>query len=170
MDPGPADTARDKAKEAGRVALGIVLAPLAASALFAQFVFGSVIWTPLVALYAVPIALVIGVPLYLMLRRMVRPRLRNAVLAGGLAAAGPVLAWLVAREVPWHASTFGYVTAIDRQWTLAGWIEMIGLSLFVFCFGAVGGCVFWLVAGPRSARPNPPPPTDGRTPPRPQEP
>lgn len=162
----------EKAKEAGRVALGVILAPLAPSALFAQLVFGSVIWTPLVALYAVPIAIVVGVPLYLMLRRVVRPRLLNAALAGGLTAAAPVLAWLSAREVPWHASSFGYVTAVDRQWTLAGWIEMVGLSLFVFCFGAVGGCVFWLVARPRNAQPNPrgEPPTDGRTLPRSQEP
>lgn len=123
-----------------RVVLGFLVAPLAAAAIFAFYaiVLGYPEYTVLLAMYSVlipgyPSALVLGVPMYLVLRRW----LWNWWVATGAGAVGAivVLALNVAVELAQHGtlSTFGNFTDVG----------VLGLSVGA---GATGGLSFWIVA------------------------
>lgn len=128
------------------ILLGFLLAPLVASLAFSVLIFGSPIWTWLVALVAVPLALLLGLPLFLVGRLWREPTLPACVIGGWAVVAAPALAVLLSQEVPWDASAFGFVTAVTKQRTIAGWAMLVLMAAWLGCFGAFGGAVFWMIA------------------------
>lgn len=140
---------------AAKVALAFLIAPGVASLGFA-ILLGSPRFVGLVALYAYPIALLVGLPAYLVLRLWGRLTLLRATIGGGLVVALPVLAALLSRDVPWEARSYGWVTATNRQRTVAGYVELVAVSAFLGSFGALGGALFWLIVRPSRPPPGPP--------------
>jgi hypothetical protein len=93
---------------------------------------------------AYSIALVVGVPAYLVLRRRLRPRLGYVVISGGLVAAAPL-------------ALFGAIDVLKTPKPSLTWaevIEFVGSIGPIFAAGAVTGLVFWLVAVWRDPNPN----------------
>lgn len=127
-----------------RVALGILIAPLAASfvAALAQPWYAllpdmgeRILWSTLVYCFgAYPPALLFGVPAYLLLQDRVAPSLPNCMVAGAAVAVAP---WLLI-----GLASIGSTLAGDD---LAGIARAFGP---IATYGAVGGAVFRLIAAP----------------------
>jgi hypothetical protein len=139
-----------------RLLLGFLMAPIAPATLLALWPVLLGTEQPDVAAIArtmfavlvyggIPAVLVLGVPLYLALRRRLYPRLATIVAAGGLIA---VLPWLVL--VMWSAQVASYaevdscVSVIDGVRTWCGYLEVMKFLAMIFGLGAVGGLTFWL--------------------------
>jgi hypothetical protein len=127
-----------------RVVLGFILAPAAPLlpvAPFALFggidVLGPVIF--LVGFYSYPLALVFGVPAYLVLRRFGRIELRHTLLAGATIGSMP--------------SVYIAIMSIFNDATLSG----LALALFVLLYGIPLGLLcstaFWYIAEFRRGAP-----------------
>jgi hypothetical protein len=88
-------------------------------------------------------SVVLGVPIFLFLRRRVRPTLFNCTLVGATVAALP---WLVLALLPIakEASTDGRTTVVDYHLTWFGLSEVLKLVGEVAVFGLLAGIVFWL--------------------------
>ena len=136
-----------------RIARGFLIAPLCGSSVFAgRYVplmgpgwlvglFGTVLFT---ATVAYSIALVVGVPTYLVLRRWFRPRFAYAVVSGGLVAASPF-------------NLLGIVSVLgrpDSSLTCNDILEYIDFVGPILASGLVTGLVFWLVAVWRDPNPD----------------
>ena len=81
----------------------------------------------------------------MVLKRWLRTRLIWTVLTGGLVATVP---WFLLMLLPGQndfSSVGGQITVQDGQRTLFGWIEVVKMLGLIFCLGALGGTVFWLV-------------------------
>ncbi len=86
-----------------------------------------------------------GLPALVVLKRWLRTRLIWTVLTGGLVATVP---WFLLMLLPGQndfSSVGGQITVQDGQRTLFGWIEVVKMLGLIFCLGALGGTVFWLV-------------------------
>jgi len=91
-------------------------------------------------------ALVLGLPLFLLLRSLRNVGIITCALGGFLVAAVPsgVLA-LTSMSGLQSASVGGRPTVINGVITLAGWIEYAQTVGFIGLFGTAGGLTFWLV-------------------------
>jgi hypothetical protein len=132
--------------------LGFVVAPGAAA-----FVFSSI--SPLyaglpnlsdrvlrtaeaVSWVVYPIAVILGIPLYLGLKGRVRPSAVNLAIAGAAVAATPWLALSVI-ATPDEASTGDVITVHHHLRTLVGWLEELKFVGEIALFGAFAGLMFW---------------------------
>lgn len=89
--------------------------------------------------------LIFGLPAFLYLRRVTRPRFRIFTLAGAAVAALP---WALMSLLPaaQEASIDGRATVTHGHVTLFGLKEAAKLVSEVGLFGAIGGATFWLIA------------------------
>jgi hypothetical protein len=142
------------------------VAPLAAALVFACFepayeglsdygdrIFQTFISTSLLG--ALPTALVIGVPVFLVLRTRIAPSAINCIVAGSIVAAFP---WLILTVLPQtgvdYAFDNGHTTIVNGQKTVWGWIQVAQFVIEVGAFGLIGGFVFWVVAIAGGRKPN----------------
>jgi hypothetical protein len=135
-----------------RVAKAFLIAPLSGSIVFAGWYVPALrldwlmgfIWTVIfAATVAYSIALVVGVPAYLVLRRLLRPRLFNVVLSGGLVATAPF-------------TLLGIITVLGKPNPSMTWADVVEFIVFVgpiFAAGLVTGLAFWLIAVWRDPNP-----------------
>ena len=143
-----------------RVLAGFLIAPLPPALLFSVgfpllaavternllFVFQSVILLPwvLVAGGYLP-ELFVGLPLYALARRWVRPTLINCVVAGAFVAALP---WALMAALSSSADQSMIIDTRRAGFGVFGVLKMVG---GIGALGALGGGVFWsVVAGPWS--------------------
>ena len=127
------------ARSATRIVLAFVAAPVTASLSFGLIMAASVphgdpVVTSflqvvcLMGIFGLVLAAVstvaVGIPAYLLLKSRIRPRLAYCVLAGAILAS---LTACLPTAIPW------------------GWVAAAGAS------GAFAGCIFWMVAGFRTA-------------------
>jgi hypothetical protein len=133
-------------------ALGALLvAPILPCVLFALILFGSG-GTPadfrigflMSLIFAELQTLVLGLPAIIVLRNRVKPRLRSALIFGGMIASLP---WLVLGLLPGaeQASLGGAETVIDGQLTWFGFWQVLKFAGLLFLLGVVGGAIFWLI-------------------------
>jgi hypothetical protein len=149
-----------------RLAAGFLLAPLVPAALWSllslgqQPISGILNFAITVALIGgFPAALVLGVPVYLLLRRRLRPKLPVVVFFGGLIAAMPWLAIMGVMKNPTSAAIGTCQTVLDGQTTWCGYLVGLKFLSLIFGFGAVGGLTFWIAVvwkDPRLAGKEPP--------------
>jgi hypothetical protein len=97
-------------------------------------------------LAAYPSTVVIGAPVFSLLRTKVAASLANCALAGACVAAAPWLALDLSPTPNFSASAGFRATVVDGHFTVWGWIEHGKFVLEIGGFGAFGGVVFWLVA------------------------
>ena len=136
-----------------RLLVAFALAPLVPAllismpSLFDERGFSS--FVRLVTLYVLiggyPAALIFGLPVLLVLKRWLRPRLIWTVLAGALVATAPWCLLLLSPGQNDFSSVGGQITVQDGQRTLYGWIAASGILGLASALGAIGGSVFWLV-------------------------
>lgn len=91
----------------------------------------------------------LGIPTYLLLRKLNAIRWWSTIGAGFVLGAVPVaiLTWpLRYAELRTSATINGVQTMIDGTPTMAGWIQYISGALFVGACGAVGAFAFWAVS------------------------
>ena len=95
---------------------------------------------------AYPTTVVLGVPAYFLLRRHFNPKVINCSLTGALVAALP---WLILSSLsnPDSASIDGRATVINGSKTAYGWLTELAFVGQIAAFGAIGGALFWLIAG-----------------------
>ncbi len=149
-----------------RLAAGFLLAPLVPAALWSLLSSGQqpISWVLNFALAVAliggfPAALVLGVPVYLLLRRRLRPKVPVVVLVGGLIAATPWLAMMAVMKNPTSAAIGTCQTVLDGQTTWCGYLVGLKFLSLIFGFGAVGGLTFWIAVvwnDPRMAGKGPP--------------
>jgi hypothetical protein len=116
------------------LSLGFALAPTVPAALMS---FGN----PIVFIYAWALALgstvILGVPIYLVLRNRVRPSLWKIVLIAGVLGAAPML-------VMSGTHVLGLLLR-NRSSMVVGYMSSsIDDVIFSFVVGMIGGVVFWL--------------------------
>lgn len=100
----------------------------------------------LFSVFAVAQGLVVGVPLYLLLRNRLNATPFNCALAGAVVAALPWLVINLLTPGPEYAYGGGHITDQNGHRTLAGWLD-IAMSLgWLALMGLCAGLVFWLVA------------------------
>ena len=97
---------------------------------------------------AYPPTLLVGVPVYVFLRRRVRPTAFNCALAGLFVAGLPTL---VLALIPSPAGSYSYgqnmqAFIVNGQRTALGWLSELEHFGVMCALGAVTGLVFWLVA------------------------
>ena len=95
---------------------------------------------------AYPAATILGAPAYLVLHRYIGPSALACGLVGGAIAAIP---WLTLGVFggPHQATHGGKPTVVDGVLTAFGWMELLQFVSITFALGAVGGLVFWAIAG-----------------------
>jgi len=127
----------------GVISIGGVTGPEPIPSFLFAFVFG-LIFT------AFPVTVVIGIPFFLILRRVVRPSFWACSLAGAAVLCLPLLGYFLVglantTPVP-DQSAFGHVSMQHGQLTIWWWLQ----SAFVFgaaaALGSTAGFVFWLIA------------------------
>jgi hypothetical protein len=139
-----------------RVALAFAVAPIPSILVFTLIEngfqgFGRGIYL-IAALGAYPPLLLLGLPLYVLLHREVRPRLALTCILAGVVA---VLPWLLVVSLMSfqplsNNEKVGSVFVVENgRLTLAGlWLHMQFLAK-VFALGALAGAVFWMIASRR---------------------
>lgn len=90
-------------------------------------------------------SLLLGVPLYLLLRKRVAPTLLNCLIAGAAVAAIPC-ALLGLPTFSTEESLGSQQTVIDGHKTLLGWMYLAQNIGEMALLGGIAGTVFWLVA------------------------
>ena len=110
--------------------------------IFFIFIFG-------LLFVALPLTVVVGVPLFLVLRKHVRPSFWACSLAGAAVLCLPVLVFLLVdltmKEVP-DMAAYGHVTVLHGQRTIWWWLEIAVAFGGAAALGLVAGFVFWLIA------------------------
>lgn len=100
-----------------------------------------------------PIAIVLGIPLYLGLRHRLRPQVLTLMIVGGVVASVPwlvLLAWSSGSAT--HAEIGRCVAVIDGATTWCGYLENLKFLAMIFGLGALGGITFWLCVAWRDTR------------------
>jgi hypothetical protein len=121
----------------------ILFASLSAAALAAGM-GGLVKLMPLVLGVAVAHATLLGLPLFLFLRRKGWANALSSACAGFVIGAVPLGAVAWPRPPPGsRASVNGVPTIVDGATTLAGWLYYGKLPVFLGLIGALSGLVFW---------------------------
>ena len=132
--------------KAWRLLLGFLLAPVLPSIFYALLLKGDLSLLGLVLVIGgyVP-TILIGLPLYLVLRNRVRLRVWIVMLAGGFVAVVPwvILSLLSPAD---YASLGDCVSVINGRTTWCGHVRNFELYALLFALGAVGGLVFWICA------------------------
>ena len=136
-----------------RLAAAFVVAPILPAAVVAAYIsqesyhgyfLNSLVLVLLFGAY--PGAIFLGGPAYLVLRQRIRPSALACALAGGMVAAIPWLAIGVFGG-PDQASVDDKLTVSNGVLTVFGWLELLRFVSVTFVLGAVGGFVFWAIAG-----------------------
>jgi len=106
------------------------------------------------AFAAYPQTLILGVPVYFILRTRLRPSPLNCALAGAFVASLPwaVLGFLSTADYSFDG---GHVTAVHGHKTIWGWIDLATDVGQIAIIGLFAGFIFWLVAVPTLRRPKP---------------
>ena len=96
-------------------------------------------------------AVVVGLPLFLFMRRRVQMSPLSCSLAGAFTAALP---WLLLTLLPLadSASEGGHATIINHQLTAFGFLQAMLISSLAAALGALGGLVFWALVSIGSHR------------------
>jgi hypothetical protein len=129
--------------EGWRVGLAFVLAPLAAAIAFSLIEDGPLWDVALIGAYGP--AIVLGVPVYFLLRNRIRMRLVASVIFGGVIAALP---WFVLTLLPGadQATVGSCAAVIDGKTTWCGFTGTLWWLGQIALYGAFGGLVFWICA------------------------
>ena len=103
---------------------------------------------PAYALFgAAPATLVLGIPAFLLLKKLVRPTIFSCALAGAIVASLP---WFIlsvfSGESASSASINGHVTVQNGSHTIWWWYYLGQFEALVAAAGAIGGVVFWAIA------------------------
>jgi len=103
-------------------------------------ILNSLGFSALLLFYGEILALVIGLPALIILRRIIRPRLIYTMIAGGMIA-----------NTPWaYLAIMGLVAIIKGSLVNVIAPTMVAMAAAVvfgtFCLGAFGGAVFWALA------------------------
>jgi hypothetical protein len=125
---------------AGRIALGLIAATLAAAA--PTILLGSLVLIafPIALITAVGHAFLIALPVYILLRAQLRLTYASSAFAGFLVGALPIALFTLVEA--------GWVVARGRDVPLAHWFsETFGVSLVFGVLGSIGGLVFRQVVG-----------------------
>ena len=121
----------------------IVAAGLVAAAI--SFFMGGIRLFPLTFEVVAVLAFVLGLPLYLATRSAGKVKLMTAALAG-FVVGGAIPAFLVLTgPAADSASVGGTATVVGGTYTVAGWLNNLGLVLAFGAAGAIGGAVFWAI-------------------------
>ena len=83
---------------------------------------------------ALPIAVIIGLPLYFVLRSRFAPRPQLAIITGGLLASVPYSAFFLAPMAFFNVTNHGEIL-----------LMLLPTILLAFPVGGVGGWLFWLM-------------------------
>lgn len=94
---------------------------------------------------AYPPTIIFGIPAYFVLRKHFEPRPMNCAMVGALVAALP-WAILTLFSTPDQASIGDRGTVIEGAKTAYGWLMDAQALAQIAFFGALGGCLFWVVA------------------------
>jgi hypothetical protein len=144
-----------------RVVIGFVLAPISAAIALSAFeavyfqIPGGQRFREAIALYAFgafPTAIILGIPAFLILKKLVRATLLACAATGAVIGALP---WFLFGLIPqrgYNAWTDGKPTVIDGEMTPYGWLQFVEFLLLIAAAGAVGGALFWIIAAGRSER------------------
>lgn len=143
-----------------RVVSAFILAPLA-TAFSIACVFPIIDWfghrsdpiqaTFTFAIFTYPIATLLGIPAFIIVRKILKISCFNYSAVGAIIASFSVLSLgLLLR--PGTSSIYEYCTATfyNGEMTRFGWLYLILNSAEAAIFGAFGGVVFWVIAEPRS--------------------
>ena len=134
-----------------RVALGFLLGPFVAAVIFSV---ASPLYAGLpdlgdrvarttasVLTLVYPVTLIIGLPVYWLLRDRLQPSIFTCILFGAIVSACPWL--LMSCMVPDEARSGQVITVHHHMRTFAGWVETAKLIGLVAGLGAVAGFIFW---------------------------
>ena len=123
------------------IGAGLTVASGAAAAVLA-LMFGDMrVFTPAFAIIAV-VAVCLGLPVYLAARAARNDTPRVAAVMGFIVGA-VIPAILVFASAPDQASVGGTATVIDGSYTLAGWLQNLGLIGLFGLLGVGGALLFW---------------------------
>lgn len=166
--PQPSPSITDEHRSLGkvqssgwRVMLAFALAPASPVILFPVVsalrgtALDPVIWTfvPwMIAVGAYLPTVVLGIPTYAVLSRMMRLSPFNCMLSGAIIAAVP---WFVifAFVGPDQSYFEGELMRVGGLPTVAGWLQLSAIFGQIAVYGAFGGLVFWAIAA-ASLKPN----------------
>ncbi|WP_435199184.1 hypothetical protein [Qipengyuania sp. 902] len=121
----------------------IIAAGLVAAAI--SLFMGGIRLFPLTFAVVAVLAFVLGLPLYLAARSAGKVKLMTAALAGFVVGAAiPAFLVLIGPAAD-SASVGGTATVVGGTYTVAGWLNNLGMVLAFGAAGAIGGAVFWAV-------------------------
>ena len=103
-------------------------------------------WPLYVIVGAIPATVILGIPAFLLLKKLVRPTILWCALAGGVVAALPWFLFMSLGGGADQASINGHVTQVHGHYTAWGWLYFAQFLGLVFVAGAVGGILFWAIA------------------------
>lgn len=130
-----------------RLLAGFLLAPTLAAVVFNAFAEGSLRTLPLILIVGVaPWVLLVGLPLYLMLRCRFWPTPLKLALAGALVALTPWL--LLSVLAPNNSASFtsgDCLASVNGVRTACGWLLRVKFLGQVLLSGGFAGLIFWLV-------------------------
>jgi len=99
---------------------------------------------------ALPWTAIVAIPLFLILRRFVRPSFWACSLAGSAVVCLPLLGLflfgLVTIKGEPDQSAFGHVSVLHGQPTIWWWLESAAIFGGAAAVGSASGFVFWLIA------------------------
>jgi hypothetical protein len=128
-------------RNAVTIAAGLIVASGAAAALFAM-IFGDIrVFTPAFVIVVI-VAVCLGLPVYLAARAARNDTPMVAAVMGFVVGAA-IPAILVLGSAPDQASVGDTVTAINGSYTLAGWLQNLGVVGLFGLLGVGGALLFW---------------------------
>ncbi len=141
-----------------RTIAAFLIAPLIPAILSAAYTSGYDVGEFFVSLYliclvgAYPPAILIGLPIYFLLRKNVRPTLISVVMIGASIA---VLPWLILEFFGPRSDRFefnGVILIENGKHTVAGWNSVLRAWTKSVMLGAIGGAVFYCMIAPSHRR------------------
>jgi hypothetical protein len=100
--------------------------------------------------YALPVALILGIPVFSFLRHRVQANWLNGGIAGGGIAVMPliifILPCMMCPGTNSYAQVGHHVVEINGHTTLWGWWNGLCSAAQIWAIGFAGGLTFWLVA------------------------
>jgi hypothetical protein len=136
----------------GRVFSGFTIAPVPAAAIFATFLAGERMsvnaylgWVGVTLVVAWLWTAILGVPVYLLLRRIAALNLLTSVLAGALIAAVPTA--VLRLDSPGGSWIAGGKILVQQGKYTAGGYALVAQSVAIMAMlGLISGILFWVIA------------------------